>query len=353
MKENREKIIAMSDLMWQLFSKGDENLKTKILRMLKTSDGYVSGQVLCDTFGVSRTAVWKVIHQLKEEGYEIEAASKKGYCMIGVPDILSKEEIESQMETKWAGRIAAYFDEVDSTNTKAKFLAEEGAVHGTLVVAEQQNAGKGRRGRSWNSQKGSGIWMTLILKPDILPQSASMITLIAALAIAKSVKKQYALDAKIKWPNDIVVNGKKICGILTEMSSDMESINHIVIGIGINANTKTFPEDIQDRATSISIEKENEIINRSSLIADIMKEMEGLLDIFFEKENLAFMKEEYESYLINIDRKVRILEPKSEYTGISLGIGNNGDLIVKLEDGTIKEVMSGEVSVRGLYGYTD
>lgn len=328
-------------------------MKTKILRMLKANDGYVSGQMLCDTFGVSRTAVWKVINQLKEEGYEIEAVSKKGYRMVNVPDILSKEEIESQMETKWAGKTVVYFDEIDSTNTRAKFLTEEGAVHGTLIVAEQQNAGKGRRGRSWTSPKGSGIWMTLILKPDILPQSASMVTLIAALAIAKSIKKRYDLDAKIKWPNDIVLNGKKVCGILTEMSSDIETINYIIIGIGINANTKTFPADIRDKATSISIEKQNENIARSSLIADIMKEMEDLLDTFFETENLIFMKEEYENYLINIDKEVRILEPKSEYTGTALGIEEDGDLIVKLEDGTIKKVMSGEVSVRGIYGYTD
>lgn len=328
-------------------------MKSKILRILKKSDGYVSGQALCDSLGVSRTAVWKVINQLKEEGYEIEAVSKKGYRMINIPDILSKEEIGSQMETKWAGRTVVYFDEIDSTNTRAKLIAEEGAVHGTLVVAEQQNAGKGRRGRAWTSPKGSGIWMTLILKPNILPQSASMVTLIAALAIAKSIKKRYDLDAKIKWPNDIVVNGKKVCGILTEMSSDIETINHIVIGMGINANTQTFPEDIQDKATSISREKENETIARSSLIADIMEEMENLLDTFFETENLAFMKEEYEDYLVNIDRKVRILEPKSEYTGTALGIETNGDLIVKLEDGTIKKVMSGEVSVRGIYGYAD
>ena len=219
-------------------------MKTEILRMLKISDGYVSGQMLCDTFGVSRTAIWKVINQLKEEGYEIEAASKKGYRMIKIPDILSKEEIESQIETKWAGRTTVYFDEVDSTNTRAKFLAEEGAVHGTLVAAEQQNAGKGRRGHTWESPRGNGIWMTLILKPDILPQSASMVTLIAALAIARSIKKSYGLDAKIKWPNDIVINGKKVCGILTEMSSDIETINYIIIGMGINANITLFPEEI-------------------------------------------------------------------------------------------------------------
>lgn len=328
-------------------------MKTEILQMLRKSDGYVSGQMLCDTFGVSRTAVWKVINQLKEEGYQIESVSKRGYKLIDAPDILSKEEIESRMETRWAGKTVAYFDEIDSTNTKAKFLAEEGAVHGTLVAAEKQNAGKGRRGRAWTSPKGSGIWMTLILRPDILPQSASMVTLVAALAIAKTIKKRYALDAKIKWPNDIVVNGKKVCGILTEMSSDMETVNHIVIGMGINANTKTFPEEIQDKATSIALEKGNETINRSSLIADIMKEMEKLLDTFFETESLNFMKEEYESYLVNIDKKVRILEPKAEYTGIALGIKENGDLVVQLEDGTVKEVMSGEVSVRGIYGYTD
>ena len=211
-------------------------MKTEILRMLREADGYISGQELCNKFGVSRTAVWKAINQLKEAGYEIDAVQNKGYILKAAPDIMNQNELKSIMNTSWAGQELLYFDSIDSTNTKAKELAEAGYPNGTLVVSDSQSAGKGRRGRSWESPSGTGIFMTLMLKPDINPNNASMLTLVAALAVAKAISEITGEKALIKWPNDIVMNGKKVCGILTEMSAQFDYINNIVIGIGINVH---------------------------------------------------------------------------------------------------------------------
>ena len=215
-------------------------MKAEILKMLRETDSYVSGQELCNKFGVSRTAVWKAINQLKENGYEIEAVQNKGYHLLSAPDVMDVTELESIHSTEWAGCELYYYDSIDSTNTKAKELAEDGHPSGTLVVADQQTAGKGRRGRSWESPTGTGIFMTLMLKPEINPNNASMLTLVAAMATTRAIRRVTGVPAMIKWPNDIVMNGKKVCGILTEMSAQFDYINHIVIGIGINVHNEDF-----------------------------------------------------------------------------------------------------------------
>ena len=185
-------------------------MKSKILEILRNKDTYVSGQELSERFGVSRTAVWKAIHQLEEEGYRIEAVPRKGYHMVETPDVVCKEEILSLLETKWAGRNLVYLETVDSTNDLAKKLADQGAPEGTLVVADEQTGGKGRRGRAWCTPKGSAIAMTIVLRPDIRPELASMVTLVMGLSVAKAIGSLYPVSVGIKWPNDVVVNGKKI-----------------------------------------------------------------------------------------------------------------------------------------------
>ena len=190
-------------------------MKAEILRLLKESDNYISGQQLCDDFHVSRTAVWKVMEQLKKEGYQIEAVRNKGYRLIDSPDVMSQAEIDSLMKTEWAGRHTVYYDETDSTNNRAKDAGEKGAEHGTLFVADRQIAGKGCRGRAWESPAGSSIYMTILLYPRISPMKAPQLTLLMAIAVAEGIRQVTGLDTGIKWPNDIVRNGKKICGILT------------------------------------------------------------------------------------------------------------------------------------------
>lgn len=325
-------------------------MKAEILRMLRECEGYVSGQQICEEFGVSRTAVWKVINQLKEDGYQVEAVRNKGYHIVNSPDIITKEELSSLIDTKWAGQTVYYYDETDSTNLRAKQLGDEGAAHGTLVVADCQSAGRGRRGRTWASPRGCSIYMSIMLKPEFSPEKASMLTLVMALSVSEGIKECTGLDVQIKWPNDIVLNGKKLVGILTEMSTEIDYINHVVIGSGINVNMEEFPEELRSKATSLRLET-GHIVKRSPIIAAVMKHFEENYEKFLETQNLQNMLGEYNSLLVNRDKDVRILDPKGEYNAHAVGINENGELVVCREDKTTEVVYAGEVSVRGVYGY--
>lgn len=325
-------------------------MKEEILRLLRSADGYISGQELCNRFGVSRTAVWKAINQLKEAGYEIEAQQNKGYRLMAAPDLMTEAEIKSLMHTDWVAKEVLYFDTIDSTNTKAQELAEKGYPSGTLVVADKQESGKGRRGRSWVSPSGTGIFMTLMIKPDINPNNASMLTLVAALAVAKAITSVTGEEALIKWPNDIVINGKKVCGILTEMNAQFDYINHIVVGIGINVHNESFPEEISQMASSLMIEAGGKRFHRAQIIAETMSYFEQYYDIFLKTQDLSALVREYDKLLVNRNKSVRVLDPKEPFDGKAMGITPKGELIVDTWESR-KLVSSGEVSVRGIYGY--
>lgn len=325
-------------------------MKEEILRLLRSADGYISGQELCNRFGVSRTAVWKAINQLKEAGYEIEAQQNKGYRLMAAPDLMTEAEIKSLMHTEWVAKEVLYFDTIDSTNTKAQELAEKGYQSGTLVVADKQESGKGRRGRSWVSPSGTGIFMTLMIKPDINPNNASMLTLVAALAVAKAITSVTGEEALIKWPNDIVVNGKKVCGILTEMNAQFDYINHIVVGIGINVHNESFPEEISQMASSLMIEAGGKRFHRAQIIAETMSYFEQYYDTFLQTQDLSALVREYDKLLVNRNKSVRVLDPKEPFDGKAMGITPKGELIVDTWESR-KLVSSGEVSVRGIYGY--
>ncbi len=324
-------------------------MKTKILKLLREQGGYLSGQEICGKLAVSRTAVWKAVGQLKEEGYVIEAVQNKGYYLAGTPDLVTKEEVGSRLETQWAGHPTVFLPETDSTNNEAKRLAEAGASHGTLVVAEFQEAGKGRRGRSWVSQSGTGIWMTILLRPQFPPSQASMLTLLAAMAVADGIEEVTGLRAAIKWPNDIVFRGKKICGILTEMSAEPDYINHVVVGIGINANIREFPEELGEKATSLFLEQ-GKSVNRAAVIAAVWKAFERHYDQFLKTADLSVLRDKYEERLINKGEEVCVLDPKGNWKGVAHGIDERGRLLVEVEK-QVRAVDSGEVSVRGGYGY--
>ncbi len=325
-------------------------MKSKILRLLKESDGYLSGQQICDYFQVSRTAIWKVIEQLKKEGYQIEAVRNKGYHLTESPDVISRAEIESMSKGRWAGGHVVFYEETDSTNNRAKDAGEKGEAHGTLFVADRQTSGKGRRGRGWESPAGMSVYMTILLRPDIQPVKAPQMTLLMAVAVVEGIHKVTGLCCGIKWPNDIVCRGKKICGILTEMSSEMTYINYVVIGAGINVNQETFPQEIEDRATSLRMELGCNI-RRAELIAAVMESFEECYETFLKTEDLSGLKERYNALLVNKDQDVKILEPGNEYYAHASGINEKGELIIRTEDGEEKTVYAGEVSVRGVYGY--
>lgn len=325
-------------------------MKTKILELMRDNQDYISGQELCERFGVSRTAVWKAVNQLKEEGYDIEAVRNKGYRLKSAPEVLSESELGSRIRTRWAGRNLSYLKETDSTNNDAKRCMEEGGVHGTLIVAERQTAGRGRRGRLWESPEGTAIYMTIGMKPEFAPDKVSMLTLVMALSVAEAIEEQSGLEAGIKWPNDVVVNKRKVCGILTEMILEAEYIRCVVTGVGINVNQPSMPEEIAQTATSLFIEKGGKL-SRAALIESVMRHFENNYDCFIGSLDLSELKEAYEARLANKDQLVRVLDPKGEYEGIARGIRCTGELIVELPDGIVREVYAGEVSVRGYYGY--
>ena len=357
--------------------------KTDLLTLLRESESYVSGQDICNRFGVSRTAVWKAINRLRADGYEIEAVSNRGYRLGISPDVMSRDEILSRLTTAYIGRELYYYDETDSTNARIRALADagngglhgkdegNGAPNGTLAVSDMQSAGRGRRGRGWSSPAGSNIYMSLLLKPDIAPSDAPMITLIMAYAVCGAIREVTGAgmpvlagskdagadgelpDVRIKWPNDIVVNGRKVCGILTEMTMEADYIRDVTVGVGINVNQgerDLFPEEIRESATSIRLET-GEMICRAGLIARIMSLFEKEYDEFLKTGDLGFLKARYEDRLVSMGREVRVLDPKGEYTGISRGIDERGELLVETSDGAVQRVYAGEVSVRGIYGY--
>ena len=325
-------------------------MKNEILRLLKTSDTYISGQQLCGYFKVSRTSVWKVMEQLKKEGYEIEAVRNRGYRLVSSPDVMSEAEIKSLLGTEWAGRKVVYYDETDSTNNRAKDSGEKNGAHGTLFIADKQNAGKGRRGRAWESPSGKSIYMTILLRPQITPDKAPMLTLIMGLSVAEGIRKVSGAETEIKWPNDIVMNKKKVCGILTEMATEMEYVNYVVIGVGINVNQQQFPEEIADTAASLCRET-GRIYRRSELIAAVLERFEENYGIFLKTGDLSGIQKAYDAVLVNCGQEVRVLEPGHEYEAVAEGINRNGELMVRLPDGERRYIFAGEVSVRGIYGY--
>lgn len=263
--------------------------------------------------------------------------------------MLNEEELKRNRKTKWLGNQIYYYDVTDSTNTQARRLAEEGSPNGTCVLAGYQESGKGRRGRTWNVEKNGGIFMTLLLRPKMKPNEAPQLTLVTALAVAKAIEKTVGVPAKIKWPNDIVIGGKKVCGILTEMSTETEAVNYVIIGIGINVAENCFPAEFSDKATSLCAEA-GKTISRAPLIEAVWEEFEEYFAIFEKTYTLAAIQTEYNRYLVNNGRQVRILDPKEPFEGTAAGITETGELIVDTKQGR-RLVSSGEVSVRGIYGY--
>lgn len=326
-------------------------MKSQILALLRERKGYVSGQELCERFGVSRTAVWKAVGQLKKEGYRIEAVQKRGYLLQEEEDaVFGQHELESRMTTRWAGHPVTFYDSVSSTNLQAKVDAENGYGQGALVVADMQTAGRGRRGRAWSSPAGTNVYFTLILKPEYKPDLASMVTLVMALAVAEGIRSTCGVDAGIKWPNDIVVDGRKVCGMLTEMSVERDYIHHVVVGVGINVGLQEFSPEIA--ATAVSLEQVcGKKVSRAELVVNVMKAFEDYYDSFEKECSFAGLMEQYNRLLVNCGREVRVLDPKGEYQGVSKGINETGELLVELADGAVRTVYAGEVSVRGVYGY--
>ena len=326
-------------------------MKEEILRLLKDSKGeFISGEKISERFGVSRAAIWKYINALKEEGYEIESVPRRGYRIVSSPDILTYEEVKGYLKTRFMGRDICYFDTIDSTNIKAKELAMCKA-EGTVVISEEQTLGRGRMGRNWISPKGKGIWMSLILKPKIGPMKVAKITQIGAAAVNLALN-DLGIQSFVKWPNDIVINGKKVCGILTEMSCELNMINYVVMGMGINVNLdkEDFQDEVSKVGTSLKVET-GKFVDRKKLLGVFLNRFEELYIPFVEEDNFKDTLNVCRENSILIGKEVKIIRGDEEKKGKVLDIDEEGELVVSYEDGRIENVLSGEVSVRGIYGY--
>ena len=261
-----------------------------------------------------------------------------------------QDELTGSICTRWAGQPVCVYESIDSTNAECARLSKKGANHGTVVMADKQTAGRGRRGRSWESPAGENLYFSLLLKPDMAPDRAPMLTLVMAMAVAEAIQHITGTCAAIKWPNDLVMNGKKVCGILTEMGMEQGRIGHVVIGVGINVRDRIFSGELQYKATSLESVC-GQCIDRRELLRGILEAFEGMYEAFAAAGDLTPLLDTYNGLLVNLGREVTVLDPQGAYNGVARGITATGELVVELPDGARKEVFAGEVSVRGIYGY--
>lgn len=310
-------------------------MKDRIIELLKNQNDYISGEEIGRILGVSRTAVWKKITKLKNMGYKIESVSNKGYCLIDSVDVFDTESIEYKN--------IIHMEEVDSTSEECKRQAAKGAKSGLLIVADSQTKGKGRLGRSWVSNKNQGLFMSMLLFPSILPVEVTQITLVAGIAVMRALKLVTGLKVQIKWPNDIVYKGKKLTGILTEMSAEMDKINYVVLGIGINVNYEKFNDELVDKGTSIYIET-GKRYKRSDIVNAFINEFFPLYEEFCAKGFSGFVKE-YNCNCANIGKNVKTVGTREQISGIAKGVNERGELIIASDTGE-KAVFAGEVSIR-------
>ena len=258
---------------------------------------------------------------------------------------MTKESILSGLETTWAGCEIIYFDETDSTNRQARMLAREGAAHGTLVIADTQSAGRGRRGRGWISPAGEGIFMSLIVRPQVHPSQVAKLSLMLALAVAKAIERETGLDARIKWPNDIVIKGRKVCGLLLEMDATQERVESIVAGVGINVHQTVFEEEIAQTASSLDL-LAGRRVSRSAIVRAFLMEFERAMVLADDA-----MMDAYRALSATIGQRVQVIGLDGTYIGRATGITQSGSLLVEDEAGEMREVLAADVSVRGIMGY--
>ena len=322
-------------------------MQCSILDILRDSgDTYVSGEEMAKIAGVSRSAIWKNIQELRARGYEIDSRARNGYRLVSTPDILLPEEISYGLHTDVIGKKIIFFERTDSTNIQAKRIAADGAPDGTIIVAEEQNSGRGRLERQFFSPPGKGIWFSMILRPEMRPSDATKFTLASAVAVAEALDS-IGLKADIKWPNDVLYHGKKLVGILTEMSAEIDRINYIVIGTGINVNIQKaeFPEHLKDIATSIEVMNGGPV-NRVYFFQKVLEAFDKIYETIL-REGFNPIIEKWKKYALARGQNVKVVEAGSGNTfyGTVKGLAKDASLIISTPDGE-RRVMAGDVSVR-------
>lgn len=319
-------------------------MEYEILKVLKAADTHVSGSALGESLGVTRTAIWKGIQKLREEGYAIEAVNNKGYRLLPCEEPYNVMELKEGLKTHRLGKQIYFYKETDSTNLRIRALGEENAPEGTVAVAEIQRAGRGRREKYWESPFGTGVWMSFLLCPSFPPTEAPLLTLVAGLAVCKAIRKQTGILAEIKWPNDVLVNGKKVCGILTELNGEIEQIRSVIVGIGVNVNMDLFPEALQKTATSLKIENGGQSISRKKIFQSVLEEFEPIYEDFLQ-QGFASFSDEYKEMCCTLGQQVNVI-CKEPFEGQAVDLTPQGELVVRKDNGEEVVVYSGEVSIR-------
>ncbi|MFS0656553.1 biotin--[acetyl-CoA-carboxylase] ligase [Bacillus sp. 179-C3.3 HS] len=320
-------------------------IRKRLIELFTTApQDFVSSQQICDELGCSRTAVWKHIEDLRKEGYEVEAVRRKGYRLLHKPDKISEDEILFGLETEEFGRHIYFQEQVSSTQLIAHDLVNEGVPHGTLVVSDHQTEGKGRLQRTWYSPNSTGIWMSFIVRPDIPLHQAPQMTLLASVAITEAIRQQTGLSASIKWPNDIMLNGKKVVGILTELKAEADQVHAVIIGPGINVNQTVddFPDDLKDIATSLRMELGKKV-DRAALIQSIMYHFEKRYDEYVT-HGFEPIKQLWEDYTTTTGQHIIARTINGQYTGKALGINDEGVLLLETSDG-IQKIYSADIEL--------
>jgi BirA family biotin operon repressor/biotin-[acetyl-CoA-carboxylase] ligase len=311
--------------------------------LAEAGDEFVSGEAISDKLGLSRAAVWKHVNALRAQGYRIEAAPARGYRLVEIPDRLGELELRPLLNTHDLGQALHWYEEVGSTNDVAKELAEEGALHGEVVVAERQMAGRGRRGRSWSSPPRRNLYLSVILRPELPPARAPEVTLLASVAVCQAVR-QAGVAAAIKWPNDVLVSGRKLAGVLTEMAAEVERVQWLVVGIGVNVNAERddFPEELRELATSLRLER-GQPVPRVLFAAALLTALEEWLDRHAD-EGFAPVRAAWREMSDTLGREVRVRSGGADLVGVAEDVDESGALLVRTAEG-LERVVSGDVEM--------
>jgi BirA family biotin operon repressor/biotin-[acetyl-CoA-carboxylase] ligase len=320
------------------------SINEQLLQVFEQKQGeFISGEELSTALQCSRTAIWKHVEKLRELGYVFEAVSRKGYRLVEKPDKLDVAAIQLRLRTAKLGRRLHYFEQLGSTQSMAHELARQGAEEGTLVIAEQQTEGRGRMGRKWHSPKGKGIWMSLVLKPQVSLQFAPQLTLIVAVALCRAIRQVTSLPAGIKWPNDLLIHGKKISGILSESIAEDEHPLYVVVGIGISANLREddYTEELRSVATSLQLEL-GRPVDRMELLCEFLQELEALYRLYHD-QGFGPIKLLWEALSVSLNQRVRTQSPQGTLEGLAVGLDESGALTVRQDDGTLTKWYSGTI----------
>ncbi|MHA6259660.1 biotin--[acetyl-CoA-carboxylase] ligase [Sporosarcina sp. CAU 1771] len=321
--------------------------KNELLKRLFEANGQpVSGQEIADQFNVSRTAIWKYIKEFEQDGYEIGTIRKKGYYLITTPDKVNAGNINKYLTTTKYGKKIYYLETCESTQFIAHDEAQNGAPDGTVIIAEGQTLGKGRMSRPWSSSASKGIWMSIIVRPNLTPQQAPQMTLVAAVAVTRAIEEVTGLQPDIKWPNDILIKGKKVTGILTELQADPDRVNAIILGIGMNINheAEDFSDELQNIATSLKMELGEEV-SRSKLVAKVLEHLERYTKVY-EEHGFGPIKLLWEGYSNTAGKRIRAVMLNETIEGMAIGISESGMLELRLDDGTIRGIYSADIELQ-------